>query len=235
MIEVVSATTRISKSDFWAKSALGQSLKRLSSDARLTPHIAFENSRGLPEIYNARINAQNSHEILIFIHDDVWIDDYFLADRVTEGLKQYDVIGVAGNRRRVPNQPSWAFAKRLDSGVWTWDDGVNLSGSVAHHTHPFGEVRCFGVAPVECELLDGVFLSAKKSVLADHQILFDPVFDFHFYDMDFCRVARKQGLRLSTWPICITHQSIGALNNQKWRDKFALYRKKWEAHTDGPP
>ena len=109
MIEIVSAT-RLPETEFWNKSALGLSLRRLKNDARLIAQPVFANTRGLPEIYNARIDAPDAADLLVFVHDDVWIDDYFLAERVIEGLKAYDVIGVAGNRRRLPGQPAWAFA-----------------------------------------------------------------------------------------------------------------------------
>ena len=41
--------------------------------------------------------------------DDVWIDDIFFSQRISEGLQTFDAIGVAGNRRRVRNQPAWAI------------------------------------------------------------------------------------------------------------------------------
>ena len=223
MIEIISAT-RLSQHDFWSGSPLGKSLKRLAHDKRLIPYIAFENHRSLPQIFNSRINANNGHEILVFIHDDVWIDDYFLADRVIEGFTRYDVIGVAGNIRRVPNQPAWAF---VDNKL-TWDDRSNLSGAVAHGIHPFGAVSFFGPAPAECALLDGVFLAVKKSTLTLHQIQFDPRFNFHFYDMDFCRSAQEKGLRLGTWPICLTHQSGGIFGSQPWIEERRLYLDKWD-------
>jgi len=108
MIEIVSAT-RLSEGDFWNRSALGLSLRRIAHDTRLVAYPAFANQRGLPEIFNARISAPGGHDLLVFIHDDVWIDDYHFADRIIEGLRTYDVIGVVGNRRRVQNQSSWAF------------------------------------------------------------------------------------------------------------------------------
>jgi GT2 family glycosyltransferase len=224
MIEIVSAT-RLSESDFWNKSALGISLRRLRYDSRLVARLAFENRRGLPEIYNARISAGDNNDILVFIHDDVWIDDYFLADRVIEGLRTYDVIGIAGNRRRVPHQPAWGF---LNTRL-TWDDwdGANISGSIAQGKSPFGPVAAFGAVPADCELLDGVFLAARKAVLTANEVLFDPRFDFHFYDMDFCRSARQRGLRLGTWPICLTHQSSGAFGTAKWHEKYRAYIEKW--------
>ena len=222
MIEIVSAT-RLSEADFWNKSPLGWSLRRLERDGRLAARVAFANRRGLPDVFNERISAADSRDLLVFMHDDVWIDDYFLVDRVVEGLRAYDVIGVAGNRRRVPRQPGWAFV----DGMLTWDDRANLSGAVAHGTRPFGGVSVFGPVPAECELLDGVLLAASKGVLQANGVLFDPRFDFHFYDVDFCRSARQRGLRLGTWPICLTHQSGGAFGTKAWAEKYRAYLEKW--------
>ncbi|MEO8157734.1 MAG: hypothetical protein ABI648_08045 [Betaproteobacteria bacterium] len=222
MIEIVSATRRAEK-NFWEESALGQSLRRLAHDTRLVPHVAYSNSRGLPEIFNARIAAADRSDILVFIHDDVWIDDYFFADRVIEGCKAFDVIGLAGNRRRVPGQPAWAF---IDS-KFTWDDKSNLSGVIAHGPTPFGGISFFGAVPAPCELLDGVFFAASKAALRDRGVQFDARFDFHFYDMDFCRTARAKGLRLGTWPVCVTHQSGGAFGTPGWIAKFRTYLQKW--------
>lgn len=222
MIEIVSAT-RKSEEEFSKKAALGISLQRLAEDTRLVARVAFENRRGLPEVFNERILSSDDNEILIFVHDDVWIDDYFLADRVIDGLKTYDVIGVAGNRRRVQGQPAWAF---IDD-KFTWDDKSNLSGRIAHGAYPFGGISMFGATPADCELLDGVFLAARKSTLKSSGVLFDAPFDFHFYDMDFCRSAREKGLRLGTWPICLTHQSGGTFGSQAWVEKYRMYRGKW--------
>ncbi len=224
MIDIISAT-RLSEQDFWNHSALGISLRRLRLDTRLVPRLSFENRRGLPDIYNAAITAEVGSELLLFVHDDVWLDDYYLCDRVIEGLRAYDVIGVAGNRRRASGQPGWAF---LDTR-WTWDEKSNLSGAVAHAQGPFAPVSFFGPAPAECELLDGVLLAARKSTLKGSGVLFDPRFEFHFYDMDFCRTARQCNLRLGTWPVCITHQSRGSFGTPEWNEKLRAYLEKWES------
>ena len=222
MVEIVSAT-RSSESDFWHGSALGVSLRRLKHDKRIVARVAFANQRGLPEIYNGRISAADAGDILVFIHDDVWIDDYYLADRVVDGLRTFDVIGVAGTRRRFAHQPFWSF---VDTS-FPWPYRLSRSGFVAHGASPFGRVTRFGAAPAECELLDGVFLAATREVLTTSGVLFDPRFDFHFYDMDFCRSARQHGLRLGTWPICLTHQSGGAFGTEKWEEKHRAYVEKW--------
>ncbi|MFZ3019767.1 MAG: glycosyltransferase [Gallionella sp.] len=224
VIEIVSAT-RLSESDFWSKSALGLSLKRhVGQDARLSVNIAFENTRGLSEIFNGGIAQADDDAILVFIHDDVWIDEANFGDVVIAGLGRFDVIGVAGNRRRVPNQPGWAFIDRQ----FTWDDKSNLSGRVAHGKDACGPVSDFGAVPAECELLDGVFLAVRKRSLKQHGVMFDARFDFHFYDMDFCRSARKAGLRLGTWPVELTHQSGGAFGSPQWKAMYRQYLRKWD-------
>jgi len=225
MIEIISAT-RLSEADFWARSALGLSLRRLRHDKRLLPRIVVDNRRGLSEVFNHRLLAEDSADLLVFIHDDVWIDDYFLADRVIEGLRRYDVLGVAGNRRRVPQQRGWAFTGHAN-GKFIWDAKANLSGSIAHGRNAGGAVSYYGPVPADCELLDGVFLAVNKPLLRAKGVAFDPRFDFHFYDLDFCRTASQAGLRLGTWPICLTHQSGGAYGSEKWQQKYLAYIEKW--------
>ena len=220
-VEFISAT-RLSEADFWNRSALGQSLRRLRRDNRVLSTIAFENGRGLPEVYNESL-TDGRGDIVAFIHDDVWIDDYHIADRIIEGLQSFDVIGVAGNRRRVPSQPSWVFVDER----FTPDEQVHLSGAVAHGEHPFGEVSPFGPTRVSCELLDGLFLATRRSALLANGIRFDPSFKFHFYDIDFCRTARQHNLQLGTWPICLTHQSGGAFGSPEWKLQYSAYLQKW--------
>ncbi len=223
MIEIVSAT-RLPESSFWKEAPLGMSLIRLGFDTRLKHYIAFNNQRGLPELYNSRILSPESPEVLIFMHDDVWIDDFFLVDHVMQGLKVYDIIGVAGNKRLVSMHPSWAFV----DDKFTWDKKNNLSGAVAHGSLPFGPVSYYGKVPADCELLDGVFLAVWKSKLNTSEIYFDTTFDFHFYDLDFCRTARTKGLRIGTWHVSITHSSEGSFGSAGWVAKKDAYRRKWK-------
>jgi GT2 family glycosyltransferase len=222
MIDLVCAT-RLTPDEFWGRSALGLSLRRMAHDDRLKARVFFENSRGLPSLYNERIAAEDASPVIAFIHDDVWLDDYFFYEHVMAAVQAFDVIGVAGNRRRAPMQPSWAFP----TTQFQWDDRANLSGVVSHGSGPFGTISAFGPVPAECELLDGVLLAAKRDTLRAKQVGFDERFDFHFYDMDFCRTARNAGLRLATWPIAITHQSEGGFGSNGWIESYKKYVGKW--------
>jgi GT2 family glycosyltransferase len=221
-LELISAS-RLAEGSFWARSALGQSLQKMGHDARLTTNFAFENKCGLPDIYNEGIQSARDSDVLIFMHDDVWLQDFFFVDRVIDGLERYDVIGLAGCTQRRHGQANWAF----EAGGGKELDFEGLSGVVGHGAVPLGLPTWFGPVPAECELLDGVFLAAKKETLLRHQVMFDPQFTFHFYDMDFCRTARKKQLRLGTWGISVTHVSGGDFGGQSWADTCQLYFNKW--------
>lgn len=210
---------------FWNESALGLSMRRIGSDERLaSAHIAYENRRGLPHIYNERIAAEGGDDILVLIHDDVWIDDYFLADRILEGMERYDVLGVAGTPRRLPGQYGFPILDPASVALGK----TNLSGAIAHGTSPFAPVTRLGDVPAACEFLDGVFLAVRKSVLRSRGVQFDARFDFHFYDVDFCRTARLHGVRMGTWPITLTHQSAGGgYDSPGWKANLGKYLQKW--------
>jgi predicted O-linked N-acetylglucosamine transferase (SPINDLY family)/SAM-dependent methyltransferase/transcriptional regulator with XRE-family HTH domain len=227
---VVSAT-RMNEEAFWRDSALGRSLKRhMRQDARLVAKIACDNTRGLSEIFNDAIVAAPDDALLVFIHDDVWIDENTFVQTIDKGLQQYDVIGVAGNERIQPGQPGWCFVDTQ----FTWDDAVYLRGAVSHGPNAFGPTSAYGEPSGATKLMDGVFLAAYKQRLIETNVKFDPQFDFHFYDLDFCRTATKAGLQLGVWPVQMTHQSGGAFGTQRWRDKYQQYAQKWESAQQAP-
>ncbi len=224
-VQIVSAT-RYSESEFWNKSALGLSLHRhLKQDNGISASIAFNNTLGLSDVFNQAIERADDSAILVFVHDDVWIDEANFVDTMIAGLERFDVIGVAGNKHRLPNQPAWLF---VDTAL-NWDEPEYLSGTVWHGLHAFGEDKFYGDVPAACELLDGVFIATTKSALNRANVRFDHQFDFHLYDVDFCRSAREAGLSLGTWSIQLTHQSKGAFGSPHWAQKCQLYFNKWES------
>ena len=219
---LIVAATRKSRPQFERSSFLGASLRRLAFDHRIESSISYKNTDGLSGVFNRQITKTNRRKILVFTHDDVRIDDYWFSRRLDEGLRSFDILGVAGNRRRIAGQPSWAFAP---SG--RWDKAENLSGAVAHVERSRELVSFYGNPGEKCRSLDGVLLVAKAAVLIDCGLRFDEQFDFHFYDLDFCRSAESCGLTLGTWPIALTHGSGGSFDSPDWRRGLKLYRRKW--------
>jgi GT2 family glycosyltransferase len=216
--------SRLSKEEFLKTSLIWSSVRKGATRSFSLKLIAG-NSRGLPEVYNSLILESFTQDtVLIFAHDDILITDLFWLERVIEGLECYDVIGVAGNVRRIDFQPSWAFLNRS----LKWDDFANLSGTVAHGaTFPAKNVSRYGPSRKTVKLLDGVFLATKSSTLKRSGLLFDACFQFHFYDVDFCRRAEALGLQCGTWDISIVHASGGHFKSEAWSAAYELYLKKW--------
>jgi hypothetical protein len=222
-IRIVCAT-RKGREAFFAETALGRSLSLYRPPAveiRLFP----ENDRGLPALYNQAIDeSAKDSAALLFMHDDLHLCDYHWADKVRQGLGAFDVIGLAGNRRRVPRQPGWLF---LDERL-TPDNRENLSGAVGHGRGlPLDTIDVFGPSGQPVKLLDGLFLAVSSETLSAKSLRFDERFDFHFYDVDFCRQAEKAGLRLGTWPISVVHESSGGFVSEPWRHSYESYLEKW--------
>jgi GT2 family glycosyltransferase len=123
-------------------------------------------------------------------------------------------------------RPGWALL--TDANLSLDEAKKDLSGAIATGETPFSPVSFFGLVPADVEFLDGVFIAARKSALNEKGVLFDTRFDFHYYDVDFCRTARQRGLRLGTWPICLTHQSAGgSYGTPKWKEAHRAYGEKW--------
>ncbi|MGF6924159.1 tetratricopeptide repeat protein [Paraburkholderia sp. 40] len=217
--------TRCSREQFWNETALGRTLKPYANQPDVQLQLFDNNSRGLSSIYNEAIeHARQDPAILVFIHDDIWLSDFFWKLRVRRSLTRFDVVGLAGNLRRVPHQPSWAFV----SPDLRWDERRYLSGTVGHGKgFPCNEISNFGPVAQECKLLDGLLLIADSETLVSRDVRFDEQFKFHFYDMDFCREAELKGLSMGTWPLSVVHESGGAFGSPGWREGYERYLRKY--------
>lgn len=217
--------TRHNEVDFVANSALGRSLKLYHHTPPAQLLLFDNNSAGLSTIYNRAIDhAAQNPAILVFVHDDISLCDFFWMERIYEAVQRFDVVGLAGNTRRVPRQPAWAFV----TPDFQWDAREYLSGVVGHGKgFPCNNVSRFGPAGVECKLLDGLMLIADSERLVQSGVRFDEQFDFHFYDMDFCRQAELKGLRMGTWPLSVVHESGGAFGTPSWRAGYERYLRKY--------
>jgi GT2 family glycosyltransferase len=224
-IHIVCAT-RLSADRFHAEAALGRSLA-LYPFPFVSLRLFSNNSIALPTVYNAALRElRQDPALVVFIHDDVHLMDIYWPDRVAQGLAAFDIIGVAGNTRRLPRQPSWRF---IDD-QWTFDEAQYLSGAIAHGSGwPARHVSYYGTIGREVKLLDGVLLAARSDILLSRNMLFDERFAFHLYDLDFCRQAERQRLRMGTWPIPIVHESGGSYGGPTWTEAYARYLEKWES------
>ena len=194
-----------------------------SSD--LEVHVYPENKLGLSAIYNSAIERFSDEScMLVFAHDDLNILDFYWVHSVFNGLHHFGIVGCAGNMSRVPFQPSWCF-KNID---YEWDSLQNLSGIVGHGgAFPPKDLNVYGPPFQQVKLLDGLFLAAFSDTLKKTNLRFDERFDFHFYDMDFCRQAEMAGITMGTIPLSLVHESGGGFGSEGWVRLYDEYIKKW--------
>ncbi|GAB1393995.1 hypothetical protein MASR1M60_21590 [Rhodocyclaceae bacterium] len=250
MIRLVCATPH-AEAAFWTNTLLGRTLNfyrqyAAQFELRLFP----ENRRGLPAVYNQAIEeVRRTPRILVFIHDDIHFFDLFWPQSIAAGLDAFDLIGTLGCKRHYPRQLSWVH-------VWQGDKVGNprredVSGAVGHFAHgevegaiplaplrpdhlaPFGGsvyMSYFGPPGQAVVLLDGMLLACRSETLWQHHLRFDERFDFHFYDMDFCRQCEQKGLRMGTWTISVLHGSHGSYG-EAFYQAYPTYLAKWPEPT----
>ena len=230
-LTLVSAT-RSAQAEFVQSAWLARSLRRVATSASARLRLFADNSRPLPECYNQALDEAADDDVLVFVHDDVYFDDWMLGQRIHDALQRFDVVGVAGNTRRLPMQLAWYLmpgaADAQGRLLLQEFDRAHLSGVVAHGEPAQSELTVFGPTPQAVAVLDGVLLAARAGRLRQAGVRFDPQFAFHFYDLDFCRSAQAAGLRLGTWPLAITHASRGgSVQSDAWQESARRYVAKW--------
>lgn len=221
--------TRTTSDEFFEKAPLGRSLllyRTFPARNVIELRLFQNNSVGLPAVYNTAIEESLADPaILVFVHDDVFLSDYYWSDHLLEGLRTFQIIGLVGNRRRVPRQSSWMY---LDA-QFTKDDAGNLTGVLGHGTG-FPDLRqlsVYGDPGQEVKLLDGVMMAVRSQTLIESNLRFDSQFDFNFYDLDFCRQAEIRNIRMGTWAISAIHASAGRLGGKDWREAYRRYLTKY--------
>jgi GT2 family glycosyltransferase len=231
-VTVVSAS-KVQADAFLRATYLGRSLSRFPPENVPKLFVRAGNGAsdtvplGLAQFYNSAIEQANDDDILLFVHDDVYLHDWFLPQRLIEALQHWDVVGLAGSANPDPRFPAWGLQFDADLRPLTFQDGIVQSGAVNHHDYSVPAPHVFGPTPMRCVLLDGLFLAVRARSLRSTGVRFDEQFTFHLYDLDFCRAAGAAGLSLGTWPISVTHESPGAYDTEAFREAARRYLAKW--------
>lgn len=203
-------------------SQLVKSLAPLKDDITLV--INANNSIGLSKSYNRQLTAENliKHDIVLFAHDDVYIDDLKLKGKLYAAIDSYDIVGLAGSTSATISKPC----------LWhRMSDPSNWSGSVSH---PIADdtmqaVTSFGPWPQRCLLLDGLFLAVNLSRVLEAGWSFNENYMYHHYDLSSCLDANKKQLRLGTYPIYVSHSSPGLsdINDMSYQNSEATFYNEY--------
>lgn len=168
------------------------------------------NVTALPEIYNRYINYETmrKHDIVLFVHDDLYIDDYKLRGKLYNSIQQYDIVGIAGATKLSIKAPT----------LWHIMSPPDARRGFVHHPVEIREDvwanKCssYGYTPDRVIVIDGLFMAVNLRSVLKTEWIFNEQFDFHHYDLASCLDAHKLGLKIGVTPIHTIHSSPGLKN-----------------------
>jgi GT2 family glycosyltransferase len=197
------------------------------------PHeiIGIHDARSLCEGYNRGLQRARG-DIVILSHDDVIFFDPAFAQKISERMQTWDILGFAGASRMV--YPIWfAALDHLHGAVSHWSPKVTQFFSLSI----YGAKEWPVVGGIE--VLDGLCMIARHEVAS--AVGFDSeTFDgWHLYDMDFSFAAHLAGHKIGVCcDIPYVHastslkgaeHSFGSENYQKYAGRFIQkYRQRRE-------
>jgi hypothetical protein len=190
--------------------------KQFESNSNVDFCVFKDNKKGLSESYNLVLNDPNNlNKTVLFVHDDVVLDDIFLYDKLV--ASPFSITGLAGTKSYNTRSPNlaWHLSSQKQDYV----------GEVAHAKGEETWTTVFGPSKSRCLIIDGLFISCKIKDLADKQLTFDENFKFHFYDIAFCLQANKKRVSCGVLPIKATHYGMGdSMHSQEWSRSNELFK-----------
>lgn len=197
------------------------SLKRqYEINSNVDIHVFKDNKKGLSECYNEVINnPQNLNKTVLFVHDDVVLEDVFLYEKLINS--PYSITGLAGSKTF--NKGSQTLAWHIAAG-----DKSNLIGEVAHSAENKTWTTVFGPTNSRALIIDGLFIACKIKDIVDKQLTFDEDFRFHFYDIAFCLRANTNQVTCGVLPIRVIHYGLGdSMLTSDWENANLLFKQKY--------
>ena len=183
-----------------------QSLRILKHEVRLELH--YDNKTPLPVVYNRYLTPKykKKYDIVVFAHDDVYIDDLKLRGKLYGGLKQFDIVGLAGCLNPVIKAPA----------MWhLMSEPKDYRGFVGHaHKQDVNLIHmsAYGPSPSRVMLVDGLFMAVNLETVLNTDWKFNENFSFHHYDLAASLDANYMKLKLGVIPIHAIHASMGLHN-----------------------
>jgi hypothetical protein len=219
--------TRSDRQEFLTRSLLGHTVSKLSPilGRNMSLDLYASNIEGLPAQYNKSIEKalkefkKDELPIMLFVHDDVRIEDLFFYEKLVMSMQLAPIVGLAGSSSFNPLQepvawPQKAFKDKFSGCVW--------------HVHENNvPLPSFYGAFQPVVVLDGLFLAVDLQNAEAAQLRFDERFKFHFYDIDLSVQACMKQIGMITAPIHVLHGSKGSYNNAEWGKTQELYLAKW--------
>jgi hypothetical protein len=207
--------TQYNHNDFWEKSKIAIFLEKTGMTNNCS--VFYENKQGLSEVYNKFLNKSYIGKKVIFVHDDVLIEDLFWEEKLNIAFEKYDIVGLAGAKKSdLTKPPAWHLMCNPE----------DKCGEVAHSHQKTTWTTCFGPTDARVLIMDGLFIAVNVKKVLDADVKFDERFDFHHYDISFCLRANNNKLKMGVYPIRVVHFGLGdSMNTKEWTLSADLFRE----------
>lgn len=218
---IVSATAKSSKEETLIYKSINQ-MFQLGIIKAGNYKIITNNTESLSKVYNQFLTKTYKDKTLVFVHDDVMIEDMFFKQKVTDSLRMYDIVGVAGTAPDIEIRKPALWHIMGDKG--------GHRGVVNHFVNGRFSATNFGETPARVILLDGVMMIVNTEKVLEKELKFDEECPskFHFYDMNFSMEANQKQLKLGVYPICLTHLSPGLTHaSEEFHKGQDYFIEKW--------
>ena len=170
---------------------------RSFNDGLNTPYykldIVWNNSEGMPTVYNRKLEEYKNSDVefLVCVHDDVYIDDLKLYDKLKAANVRYNynIIGLAGGLN----------PRLTDPALWhIMTERNQQRGEVAHPAGNSNQIMTtsFGPTPSRVAIADGLFLAIHMPTVSNTGWKFNENYTFHHYDISSCIDANRKNLRI---------------------------------------
>jgi len=219
-VYLVTATKAKTEEDF-SKRPIFKSLKKyyeLYSRDEFEFEVVKGNSNGLPTVYNRYLTEEHKGDIVLFVHDDVIINDLFLVDHLNKS--PWAVTGLAG-----------ASVVSLEADKCAWhimSKPDTRKGEVKHIKQGTVWTTVFGPSDGAVTVIDGLFIAVDIEKILQRGVKFNEEFDFHHYDISFCLDCVNSSLSVGVLPINVIHYGLGdSMLTPEWEESNKKFKNAY--------
>jgi hypothetical protein len=178
--------------------------------------VVKDNKEGLSTVYNRYLTEEHKNDIVLFVHDDVIINDLFLVEHLRKS--PYVVTGLAGTKK---------YNKSVEKTAWHLmsTSREDFLGEVAHTKEGAIWTTVFGPTQGRCKLIDGVFIAVNVEEVLKTNARFNEAFNWHHYDIAFCLECETHNVSVGVLPISIIHYGLGdSMLTQDWEESNKRFK-----------
>jgi hypothetical protein len=216
-VYLVTASKAKTEEEF-KKRPIAKSLAKLCDMYDLTEFdftVVKDNKDGLPTVYNRYLTEEHKGDIVLFVHDDIIINDLFLVEHLRKS--PYAVTGLAG---------ATTVSLKEEKCAWhVMSKRESYKGEVKHIKDGNIWTTVFGPTAGAVTVIDGLFIAVDVEKVLQRGVKFNEAFTFHHYDISFCLDCVNNSLSIGVMPINVIHYGLGdSMLTPEWEESNKKFK-----------